>query len=136
MHITKVSAYRLTRYVLSGIPPFFTFWIVFLYMDATGAHYMISSAVAFVCYWIVNFVFIRYVAFRSEGELRKEMLQHVTLHLSNQFLTFAGLHVLIAYYHMNTTFAQAIMNCIYILINVYVSHRIFDEDFMKKIPPS
>ncbi|MFT5849639.1 MAG: putative flippase GtrA [Patiriisocius sp.] len=135
MRITKVGAYRLLRYVLSGIPTQITYWSVFLTLNSTGVYYLISAMVAFVCYWAVNFFFIRYVTFRSEGALRTEMFQHITLHVLNQSLSLSGLYILVSYNDFSANSAQAIMNCVYILINIYVSYRIFDTDAFKQTPP-
>lgn len=84
-------------------------YAVFLFLIYFGVHYQLASVANFFTYLVINFILNRKWAFRSSGSIKKEATGHFLLHLGNQLMIMAGLHVLIEWADVGAAWSQLIM---------------------------
>jgi len=84
-------------------------YATFLLFIKLGFHYQIASVANFATYWVINFFLNRKWAFKSTGNIKKEALAHMSLHLGNQILIMIGLYFLIEHIGIHAAWSQIIM---------------------------
>jgi len=117
---------RTYRFAVSGLPSQVIYYSIYIILPIAGVHYLISAAVAFVCYLMINFMLMRRWVFGSTGHPLRERLGHFALHTSNQSVSMIGLYGLVTVMKWNYIIAQIPMTAQYFCINLILSKYIFD----------
>lgn len=105
----KIMASSRVRMLIVGGLSLVLAYTAFLLLIWFGVHYQIASVLNFVVYWIINFTFNRIWAFKSTGNVQKEALAHISLHLGNQIMIMVGLHILVEWFTISAVWSQLIM---------------------------
>lgn len=113
------------RMVLVGALSVALSYAVFLLLIKLGVHYMIASVANFVTYLIVNFFLNRTWAFKSTGNVRRQALSHMSLHLGNQIFILVGLYVLVELLAIPPAWSQIVMQIIVTLAVFLVTPIMF-----------
>lgn len=104
--------------LLYGLTEFFRIW------------YIISAAVAFVGYYIVNFSLQKIWTFRNKSKryIKRQLTQFTLMAIANWTLNTSLLYVLVEYGHMHYMLAQGILTIIVSIIAYFALRWIFRHD--------
>ncbi len=120
------------RFFLSGILSDIVYYVFYIFGPMVyGPHYLFASLTGFIAYWGMNFFLMRTWTFKSTGNARKEMGQHLLLHIGCQTLSMCGLYILIEKFGWHYILAQVPMALMYFCINYFFSVKIFRNDSTK-----
>lgn len=123
--LNKVSAWRTLRFAITGAISLGAYYATYILLTEMGTHYILSSVLGFLAYWMSNFFINRNWTFMCVGNIQKQASQHFAMHLVNQALIMIGLYVLIEYLGLHYLMAQVILTVL-ITVEVFVlSHIIF-----------
>ena len=100
-------------------------YATFLLFIKLGFHYQIASVANFATYWVINFFLNRKWAFKSTGNIKKEALAHMSLHLGNQILIMIGLYFLIEHIGIHAAWSQIIMQILATIVVFLITPIIF-----------
>lgn len=97
----------------------------FLILINIEVHYLIASVINFLVYLGINFTLNKKWAFKSKGNIKKQVMAYTSLHLINQLLVMVGLWVLVEEAEISAAWSLVLMQILVTVVVLFVTPIIF-----------
>lgn len=122
---------QIVRFSIVGAVSVFTYYtLLYGLTEFVAMWYVLSALVAFVGYYLVNFLFQKFWAFRNKDKkyIKRQLAQFTVMAVGNWILNTFLLYVLVEYAHMWYMFAQAILTIVVSIIAYFALRYIFRHE--------
>lgn len=122
---------QIVRFSVVGAFSVFTYYaLLYGLTEFVGLWYILSAFAAFIGYYIENFLFQKFWAFRNKDRryIKRQLVQFTLMAIGNWVLNTSLLYVLVEYAHMWYMLAQGILTIVVSIIAYFALRYIFHCD--------
>lgn len=114
------------RYFISGGTAGVTdIALLYLFNEIIGIHYLLSSAVAFVCAFIVSFLLHKFWTFKSHGEAtHRQIITYLFSSLFGLFLNTLLMYLFVDKFHLEVITSQIIVGLMVACLSFFISRNL------------